>query len=119
MFLIFQISFVIPLDVIHGRFSLLGLLLLSLVIILHSAFTVLPNTKTLTSLSVWILTCIHFVFAAILEFGCILVYQYVSCETCLIDNDKKNLKQIDLISLIATFMSFLSFNLVFWNSHLL
>ena len=109
----FQVSFVIPQDVIHGRIILLVTLILILTDIFINVTSKSPNTKSVTSISAWILTCIHFVFGALLEYGCILFYKYVSIFRD--DNDKKYLKQFDLLALMSSVMSFITFNIVFWN----
>ena len=57
---------------IPGRMVLLITLLLMLTNIFTSVTSQSPTTKSLTSISTWILTCILFVYGALMEYGCIL-----------------------------------------------
>ena len=101
---------------VPGRMTLLITLFLVLINIFMSVTSHSPNTKSLTSISAWIISCIMFVFGALLEYGCILFYKYVPSD-CLPQDDaaKKAMNRLDLSCLIVSFLSFILFNLVFWN----
>ena len=111
----FQISFVIPQEVVPGRMTLLVTLFLVLINIFINVTSNSPNTESLTSISGWIMACILFVFGALLQYGCILLYKYINSD-CFNDQSKiKAMKGLDLWCLCISFSSFIVFNIVFWN----
>ena len=61
------ISFLIPIDAIHGRMVLLGTLFLVLVNILNNVKLKKPKTAGLTAIETWMIVSILFVFLAFAE----------------------------------------------------
>jgi len=66
------ISFVVPPDVIPGRMALLVTLFLVLVNIFNTVTTNTPKAEGLTAIEMWMLSCILFVFGALIEYAIIL-----------------------------------------------
>lgn len=66
-------SFLIPADDIQGRMALLVTLFLVLVNIFNAITTNSPKADGLNALQAWIITCIFFVFGALLEYSVILL----------------------------------------------
>jgi len=69
------ISFVVPPDVIPGRMALLITLFLVLVNIFNTVTTNTPKAEGLTAIEAWMLSCILFVFGALVEYAVILFNQ--------------------------------------------
>ena len=90
--------------------GLLITLFLVLVNLFISITTNSPNTKSLTSISTWVLICIIFVQGAVLEYGGILLFKYFSISNF----GSKVLRRVDLLSLILSIVTFLTFNVVYW-----
>ena len=90
--------------------GLLITLFLVLVNLFISITTNTPNTKSLTSISTWVLVCIIFVQGAVLEYGGILLFKYFSISNF----GSKVLRRVDLLSLILSIVTFLTFNVVYW-----
>jgi len=67
------ISFVVPPDVIPGRMALLVTLFLVLVNIFNTVTTNTPKAEGLTAIEAWMLSCILFVFGALVEYAIILL----------------------------------------------
>ena len=105
-----QASFVIPPEVIPGRMTLLVTLFLVLINIFINVTTTSPNTESLTSISAWIIICILYVCLALLEYGGILLFKYVFDEHAM-----KSVKNVDLFSLSLSSITFIIFNVLFWN----
>ncbi len=63
-----QASFLIPPEIVPGRMTLLVTLFLVLINIFTNITTNSPNVEGLTSISAWVITCILFVFGALLGF---------------------------------------------------
>ena len=61
------ISFLIPMEVVPGRMSLLVTLFLVLVNIFNTVTTNTPKAEGLTAIEAWMLACILFVFGALVE----------------------------------------------------
>ena len=59
------ISFVVPPDVIPGRMALLITLFLVLVNIFNTVTTNTPKAEGLTAIETWMLSCLLFVFGAL------------------------------------------------------
>ena len=59
------ISFVVPPDVIPGRMALLITLFLVLVNIFNTVTTNTPKAEGLTAIEIWMLSCLLFVFGAL------------------------------------------------------
>jgi len=67
------ISFVVPPDVIPGRMALLITLFLVLVNIFNTVTSNTPKAEGLTAIECWMLSCILFVFGALVEYAVILM----------------------------------------------
>merc|ERR1711981_744044 len=67
-------SFLIPSDDIQGRMALLVTLFLVLVNIFNAITNNSPKADGLNALQAWALTCIFFVFGALLEYSIILLH---------------------------------------------
>merc|ERR1712113_151846 len=67
------ISFLIPPDIIPGRMALLVTLFLVLVNIFNTVTTNTPKAEGLTAIEAWMLSCILFVFGALVEYAIILM----------------------------------------------
>ncbi len=63
------ISFVVPPDVIPGRMALLITLFLVLVNIFNTVTTNTPKAEGLTAIEIWMLSCLLFVFGALVGEG--------------------------------------------------
>ena len=61
------ISFLLPIDMVPGRMTLLATLFLVLVTIFNSVATITPKVKGLTAIEAWMLACILFLFGAFIE----------------------------------------------------
>merc|ERR1719507_2345718 len=66
------ISFMVPPDIIPGRMALLVTLFLVLVNIFNNITTNTPKAEGLTAIEIWMLSCILFVFGALIEYAVIL-----------------------------------------------
>ena len=58
-------SFVVPPDIIPGRMALLVTLFLVLVNIFNTVTTNTPKAEGLTAIEIWMLSCLLFVFGAL------------------------------------------------------
>ena len=116
---ILQISYVIPQEVIPGRIALLVTILLCMTNIFINVTSKSPNTKSINSISAWIMACVFFVYSALLEYGCILLYKYLTRSFNVALSAKKFLTHVDLVCLSISFCSFIVFNLIFWSVQLL
>ena len=58
---------------VPGRMALLVTLFLVLLNIFINITSKSPNTKSLTSISAWVIACIIFVYGALIEYGFILL----------------------------------------------
>merc|ERR1719225_1631860 len=83
------ISFLIPMDVIPGRMALLVTLFLVLVNIFNTVTTNTPKAEGLTAIEAWMLSCILFVFATLVEYAAILFkkQKYVNLDENADDHD--------------------------------
>jgi len=63
----------IPPEVVPGRMTLLVTLFLVLINIFTNITTNSPNVEGLTSISAWVITCILFVFGALLGYAGLLI----------------------------------------------
>ena len=108
-----QISFVIPQESVPGRMGLLITLLLVLVNLFISVSDNSPDTHALTYISTWVLACIIFVQAAMLEYGCILLLKHVRYNQ-VPDLGQKILHTIDSFCLLISINAFAIFNYIYW-----
>ena len=67
-----QASFLVPASIVPGRMALLVTLFLMMVNLSTSATAHSPKSDQVNGLQVWLLTCIMFVFMALLEYATIL-----------------------------------------------
>ena len=109
-----QIGFVIPVEMIPGRMSLLMILFLTLLTIHMNVISKSPESVGTTHIMNWMIACIIFVFFAIIEYGvmlfCRFIFEYKSFEK---EYAKKQLMQVDFISLMISMISFSIFIIVF------
>ena len=104
----------IPYEVVPGRMGLLITLFLVLVNLFISITTNSPaDVKSLTSISTWVLVCIIFVQAAVLEYGCILLLKHVRYIP-MSDLGQKILHRIDSFCLLISVNAFVIFNFIHW-----
>ena len=132
-------SFVIPPDSIPARVTLLVTTFLVLINVANTAFTNSPGSTRVNPIQIWILGCLAFVLATVVEYSSILCYQrYVIRKTmvtrrkiarqgiCLrpMKNDMVGitensmlilLSQVDLTCLVGSFLLFVVFNIVYWT----
>ena len=92
-------------------------LLITLYLVLINSFnnitSISPNTQSFTSISIWMITCIIFIFCALLQYGIVLlIWKYHEKS----ENVKQFLKNFDLVCLTISVLSFISFNIMFWYS---
>jgi small-conductance mechanosensitive channel len=120
----------IPPEVIPGRMTLLVTLFLVLINIFNSITNNSPNTETITAISIWIITCILFVFGALSSYAVILYRKYKTSSASLFPPSKISmtaekearesvkkelkLKQIDNVLLRLFPLLFIVFNFVYW-----
>ena len=113
-FFLLKVSFVIPPDVIPGRMTLLVTLVLVSVNIFINVISQSPNTKSLTSVSTWMIFCNVFICGSLLEYGCILFYKKHAKNY----DAEKFLTLLDSLSLVISIAAFIVFNIIFWNIQL-
>lgn len=68
------ISFLVDPAVVPGRMAILVTLLLVLINVSNSVSTNIPLAKSLTAVEIWLLSCLGFVFAALMEYAYLLYY---------------------------------------------
>ena len=140
------ISFVLPVEAIPGRITLLVTLLLVLVNIFNTSVDHQPLSDTITagsgnlkimihSISIinlnfqnftaWILTCIYFVFGALLAYAGLLYVKFWGADADSIKvtprgmvkekiTMEQRLKMINMRFLVLFILLFLLFNLLYW-----
>ena len=69
----FQASFLIPPESVSGRMTLLVTLSLVQVSIFNAVTENSPNVEGLSSISAWVLSCILFVFGALVAYALVLL----------------------------------------------
>merc|ERR1719192_2772847 len=141
------ISFLVPADIIPGRMALLVTLFLVLVNIFNTVTTNTPKAEGLTAIEAWMLSCILFVFGALVEYAIILMrkqseaikpprnnqvkiickdsFKYEvtgSANHNMLEEPAKeccgpNYITADRFFLVAMPLSFLVFNIVYWLSY--
>ena len=113
--LLFQVSFVIPPDVVPGRMGLLITSLLVLVNLFVSITRESPNADSFTTISTWMIVCIFFVCSATWEYFCILMVKhfnyYLNCSK---DSIQIAIVHTDSICLVFSILMFCAFNIAFW-----
>ena len=110
----FQISFLIPPEVVPGRMALLITLILVLINLFISVTSRSPNTDSLTSISTWMSVCILFVCCSLFEYAGILLFKHLTFQD---EKSKRFLTYVDSGSLMVSVTLFIIFNLIFWSGH--
>ena len=109
-----QISFAIPHEIIPGRMALLITLFLCLINIFNSITYASPDTKSFTSISIWMVACISLVTSALLQYGIILLFwKYSTYDQNIV---RMFLKKIDVFCLVLEILAFIVFNIIFWTT---
>jgi len=131
-------SFIIPPEVVAGRMGLLITILLCLVNIFNVINNNSPSVKGVTALSVWVLTCIMFVFSAVVAYTGILSkslimfvsYKFFSGQKPPESEDKREdsayrigvssnyYREADIFFLVSFPSMFLLFNAIYWSTYL-
>ena len=96
--------------------TLLVTLFLVLINIFLNITSTSPESESMTSMSLWVITCLLFVFGALFEYACILWVKYNNFKKDLPNDEKiqRILKQTDFIFLIIFPLLFLLFNIFYW-----
>ena len=110
----FQVSFLIPPEIVPGRMTLLVTLFLVLINIYNNIENHSPVSDTTTSLSLWMLVCILFVFGALSVYAAILFARYKSYD---LQSPSKTawLKVVDLAFFVIFPILFVLFNVIYWT----
>jgi len=121
LFVVFSwLSHLIPAEEVGGRMSLLAILILLLVNIFNTISTNSPKAECLTALEVWMLSCLLFVSATLLEYAVILFKRqhYNSKQQKMAVETSQMLAQefwrIDKFFLKCFPALFAVFNIIFW-----
>ena len=101
----------IPPDAVPGRIGLLITIFLVLINIFNNVTEKSPNTETLTNISVWIISCITFIYSALVEYGSLLYFKRVYKNSQYFEI---GLKKVDIICLFTSMILFFLFNAAFW-----
>ena len=116
-FVIFQVSFVIPPDIVPGRMGLLITSLLVLVNLFASITRESPNSDSFTTISTWMIVCILFVCSATWEYFCILLARHFNHYLNYSKDSIQNaIVHTDSICLVFSILMFFVFNIAFWLS---
>ena len=135
-----QVSFMIPLESITGRVSLIVTVLLALINILIDLFSHNPSGKTVNPLGIYLLVSLFFEMAVLLELGIVLIIRRrnntkrnESKENDIVkkgsiifaDMVPKNPRRrfsitdkIDLGTFVVIMSLYLIFNCIFWTNYL-
>ena len=112
--------------------TLLVTLFLVLINIFNNITIISPNTETMTALSAWMISCIIFVFGAMVAYAGILYAKYMRSKVIRvgpkmtngvvqtmtpeeIDNEDTNLKSVDKCLLGFFPIIFSLFNMAYWG----
>jgi hypothetical protein len=76
---LFQVSFLIPPEVVPGRMAMLITLFLVLINIFNLVTSNSPNVEGMTAIAAWMLVCIMFVFFALIGYAFLLWKKKKSC----------------------------------------
>ena len=109
----FQVSFLIPPEMVPGRMTLLVTLFLVLINIHNNVENKSPVSNTTNLLSIWMLICILFVFGALSVYAAILFARYTFYD---LQPPTKIvwLKFVDLSFFVIFPILFALFNLIYW-----
>jgi len=144
--LVSWVSFLISPSVVPGRMGLLVTLFLVLTNMFNTINTVSPTVEGMTSISIWLLSCILFVAGAVAEYAVILyLKRALDCSppltgtelgsrTITMNKDKfdqwlvslgekvpkteADIARVDKMALIIFSSSFMVFNLLYWSNML-
>merc|ERR1712179_149012 len=123
------ISFLIPMKKIPARMTLLVIILLALINIFNNVATNTPRAECLTAIEAWMIACILFVFAALLEYAGILLKKQQkhqpedyyelqknspSDQGVTVQEFEKEYRRIDNFFLISFPLFFMVFNSIYW-----
>ena len=100
---------------VPGRMALLVTLFLVLTEIYTNVANQSPVSNSTNQLSLWVITCIFFVFGALMEYAGLLFVRYQSY----IDSDEaftnaSRMKTIDLFFFTTFPITFMIFNVIYW-----
>ena len=97
-------------------------LLITLFLVLVNLFISItansPDTDSLTSIATWVLVCIIFVQGAVLEYGCILLFNHIM-YTPTSDIGRKFLHRFDSFCVLISIAAFIIFNAIYYKVYLL
>ena len=89
-------------------------LFLCLINIFNSITYASPDTKSFTSISIWMVACISLVTSALLQYGIILLFwKYSTYDQNIV---RMFLKKIDVFCLVLEILAFIVFNIIFWTT---
>ena len=88
-------------------------LLLVLVNLFISVSANSPDTHALTYISTWVLACIIFVEVAVMEYGCILLFNHIMYMPAS-EIGRKILHRLDSFALLISIAAFIVFNCIYW-----
>jgi len=109
------ISFLVNPEVIPGRMTLLITIFLVLINIFNTIQTNSPQAEGLTAMEAWVIACIVFVFAALMEYTGILLQMKLK-KLYGTRRKKDNYAVTDLTFLIVFPVLFLLFNILYWTA---
>jgi len=109
------ISFLVNPECIPGRMSLLITIFLVLINIYNTIQTNSPQAEALTAMEAWLIACIVFVFACLIEYTAILMKMNLR-KLRTGKRKKDDYSLIDITFLIIFPIVFLVFNIIYWCS---
>ena len=95
----FYFSFLVPPDCYPGRLGFLLTIFLVLVNMFMGILYIVPMTDGINFMALWLLTCIFFVFAALLEYAIILSHKSIMANKIEDKGSKTNLLEQSILSL--------------------
>ena len=100
---------------VPGRMALLVTLFLVLTNIYSNVEDQSPVSNTINLLSLWMITCILFVFGALMAYAGILLVRYKTYDEFQTHNKASWLKITDLTFLVIFPVLFGVFNFIYWS----
>ena len=113
----FYFSFLVPPDCYPGRLGFLLTIFLVLVNMFMGILYIVPMTDGINFMALWLLTCIFFVFAALLEYAIILSHKSIMANK--IEDERSNnlleksIFSLDKYALIFFPLAFFLFPVIF------